>query len=85
MINVELSTLWERAYPSIPEKRNLRTKYSGGLFHPAIPLRTMRLAILPLVTLDDPQLVSGDYDVLSYPTIVGRRLVLLRKSPHGLE
>jgi hypothetical protein len=58
MENVELPGLPERAYPSIPEKRDLRMGHSGRVFHQAIPLRTMRLSIFPLVHSRESQFVA---------------------------
>jgi len=58
MENVELPALPERAYPSIPEKRDLRMGYSGRVFHQAIPLRTMRLSLFPLVRRRESQFVA---------------------------
>lgn len=58
MENVELPALPERAYPSIQEKRDPRMEYSGRVFRSAIPLRTMRLSIFPLVRRRESQFVA---------------------------
>ena len=52
--NVEMPALRKCAYPSIPEKRDLRMEYSGRVLCPAISLRTMRLSIFPLVCGREP-------------------------------